>query len=114
MSEANQITLDNKTPRYYTDIVYSVVMDEVEKTCMIADGAYDKIRVGKQFSVKDLKKGTVQRCYRHYDFGWLSPDLAIEVSKKLNKRGYNTIILREQGGIGISGIHTVILVEEVD
>jgi len=132
----NQLTLDNKNSRYYTDIIYKTTMDIIEgmgyryedprlnfklwpKEC---EGA--KIRIGRQFSVNDLKKGIVKQysfvnwddnpSSIHTDFGWCKPNHAKEISKLLNQRGFDTIILDGQGGTGISGIHTVITVEELE
>jgi len=132
----NQLTLEGKDSRYYTDGMYRITMDIIEgmgyryENPRLNFKLYpeeckgSKIKKGRQFSVNDIKKGIVKQysfvnwddepSSIHTDFGWCKPNTAEEISKLLNQRGFDTVILKEQGGTGISGIHTVVIVEEVE
>lgn len=121
MTSPHQITLDKKTPRYYTDFGYQYTINIVEQIKPVYDKYPDKIRIGKRFTITDIKKRIVKPYSFYYmddnypviedNFGWLKPNDAKEVSDLLNKKGRHTVIVRDMGGSGISGIHSVILVE---
>lgn len=123
MVKSMQITLDKKNPRYYTDYVYRDSIDIVAQFKPVYNES-GKIRSGKRYTLNDIKKGVVKSYSFYYrsptdgsliiedSFGWLRLALAQEFSDLLNRRGRHTVIIRNMGGCGISGIHSVILVEK--
>lgn len=124
MVESMQITLDKKDLRYYTDFVYRHSIDIIKQLEPVYDEYPDKIRNGMRYTLNDIKKGSVKPYSFYYhssinghpvienNFGWLQPALAQEISDLLNKKGGHTVIVTDIGGSGISGIHSVILVEK--